>query len=73
MNGRHLRTDNGITFSHFLRKFDLFNGGGTNRAPLAFLFSDPQGGKQRADSDSCGSKIVHFINFQTSVNLIRAG
>ena len=72
MNRGHLRTKDSIIPPHFLCKLHFIDGTGADGTLLVLLFTDTDGGKKRADTDSCGTEIIYLINFQTGVNLVRA-
>ena len=71
VNGRHLRAENGVVFSHLLGKRNLGDGGRLYLTLIVSLFSYPDGGEKRTDTDSGSAKVIYLVNFQRCVDLIR--
>ena len=69
MNRRHLGAEDGIVFTHFLCKDDFLDGGRLYLSGFFFLLPYTDGGKERADTNPCCSKIIYLVNFQRGIDL----
>ena len=62
VDGGHLRADDGVFSPHFLGEGHFLDGGGLKRTLFVLFFPNPDGGKQRADTDSRGTQIVYLVD-----------
>ena len=71
VDGRHLWAQDGIVFAHLLGKRNLGDGGRLYLALIVSLFSYPDSGEKRADTDSGRAQIIYLVDFQRCIDLIR--
>ncbi len=66
---RHLRAENRVILTHFFCKRYFSIEAGTNRTFFLFLFSHADSSQQRADTDSCSTKLLTSSIFKAGVDL----
>jgi len=73
VNRWHLWAEDGISLPHFFCKRYFFNRRRTDRSLFLLFLTYTDRSKERADTDSCSSQVIDFINFQCCINLIWIG
>lgn len=70
VNGRHLRTEQGITgFLHLLGELGPVIGSGYRMRHDAVFLAHIDGGDQRPDADACRAEVVDLVDFEQGIEL----
>ena len=69
MEGRHLRTEDGVILAHLFGKYDFVDGGGLNRPFFVLFFFGADSRQKRADTDTRRAQVVDLVDLQAGIDL----